>query len=247
MSLKLSDVVLSYGGPASAPVVAGLDLDVAPGEILVLTGPSGCGKSTVLRALAGLLRPDRGEVLADGTRVVGTSRDRAMVFQDNALLPWRTVQSNVELALKLAGHPRQGRREEAQRWIADVGLTGFERYLPKSLSGGMRQRVQLARGLAGAPRAVMMDEPFGALDTQTRATMQRLLVDTWSTHPTTVVFVTHDVDEALLIGDRIAVLGRAGQPLRALLDVPRPRDASGARSALRAEVIAALDHSELIS
>jgi NitT/TauT family transport system ATP-binding protein len=170
-----------------------------------------------------------------------------MVFQDNALLPWRTVQSNIELALKLAGRPRHGRREEAQRWIADVGLTGFERYLPKSLSGGMRQRVQLARGLAGAPRAVMMDEPFGALDTQTRATMQRLLVDTWSTHPTTVVFVTHDVDEALLIGDRIAVLGRAGQPLRALLDVPRPRDADVTRSALRAEVIAALNHSELIS
>ena len=244
MSLTLRDVVLSYGG---APVVDGLDLDVAPGEILVLTGPSGCGKSTVLRALAGLLPPDRGEVLGDGARVTTTSRDRAMVFQDNALLPWRTVQSNVELALKLAGRPRQGRREEALRWIADVGLTGFEKYLPKSLSGGMRQRVQLARGLAGAPRAVMMDEPFGALDTQTRATMQRLLIDTWRAHPTTVVFVTHDVDEALLIGDRIAVMGRAGQPLRALLDVPSPRDTTVTRSALRSEVIAALDYSELVS
>jgi NitT/TauT family transport system ATP-binding protein len=244
MGLTLSDVVLSYGG---APVVDGLDLDVRPGEILVLTGPSGCGKSTVLRALAGLLRPDRGAVLADGARITTTSRDRAMVFQDNALLPWRTVQSNVELALKLAGRPRHGRRTEARKWIADVGLAGFEQYLPKSLSGGMRQRVQLARGLAGAPRAVMMDEPFGALDTQTRATMQRLLVDTWRTHPTTVVFVTHDVDEALLIGDRVAVLGRAGQPLRALLEVPRPRDPDVVRTTLRAEVIAALDHSELIS
>lgn len=244
MALRLRDLVLSYGG---APVVDGLDLDVAPGEILVLTGPSGCGKSTVLRAIAGLLRPDGGEVLADGERVTTTSRDRAMVFQDNALLPWRTVQSNVELALKLAGAPRQGRRDEAIKWVADVGLTGFERYLPKSLSGGMRQRVQLARGLAGAPRAVMMDEPFGALDAQTRATMQRLLIDTWRAHPTTVVFVTHDVDEALLIGDRIAVLGRAGQPLRALLDVPSPRDTTVVRSAVRAEVIAALDHSELIS
>ena len=112
MSLRLSDVVLSYGG---APVVDGLDLDVAPGEILVLTGPSGCGKSTVLRALAGLLRAERGEILADGARVVTTSRDRAVVFQDNALLPWRTVQSNIELALELAGRPREGRREEAQR------------------------------------------------------------------------------------------------------------------------------------
>jgi len=194
MSLTLRDVVLGYGG---APVVDGLDLDVQPGEILVLTGPSGCGKSTVLRALSGLLPPLSGQVLADGEPVATTSRDRAMVFQDSALLPWRTVQSNVQLALKLAGRPRAGRRDEALRWIDDVGLAGFEHYLPKSLSGGMRQRVQLARGLAGAPRAVMMDEPFGALDAQTRATMQRLLVDTWRAHPTTVVFVTHDVDEAV--------------------------------------------------
>ncbi|MEV3904306.1 ABC transporter ATP-binding protein [Mycobacterium sp. NPDC050551] len=248
MNLTLRDLVLSYGG---APVIDGLSLDVRPGEILVLTGPSGCGKSTVLRALAGLLTPDSGEVLADGRPVTTTSRDRAMVFQDNALLPWRTVQSNVELALKLAGRPRQGRREEALKWIADVGLTGFERYLPKSLSGGMRQRVQLARGLAGEPRAVMMDEPFGALDAQTRTTMQELLIDTWRAHPTTVVFVTHDVDEALLIGDRIAVLGRAGQPLRALFDVPTPRDHTVDRSALRAEAISNLgtapDQSELVS
>jgi NitT/TauT family transport system ATP-binding protein len=241
--LELRDLVLSYGGP---PVVDGLDLTVRPGEILVLTGPSGCGKSTVLRALAGLLRPDSGRILADGSPVITTSRDLAMVFQDNALLPWRTVRSNIELALKLAGRPRTGRREDALRWIADVGLTGFEDYLPKSLSGGMRQRVQLARGLAGAPRAVMMDEPFGALDTQTRASMQRLLIETWRAHPTTVVFVTHDVDEALQIGDRIAVLGRAGQPLRALVEVPEPRVDGVDRSALRAGVIAALDHSELV-
>jgi NitT/TauT family transport system ATP-binding protein len=243
-TLELHDLVLSYGGP---PVVDGLDLTVRPGEILVLTGPSGCGKSTVLRALAGLLRLDSGRILADGSPVITTSRDLAMVFQDNALLPWRTVRSNIELALKLAGRPRAGRREEALRWIADVGLTGFENYLPKSLSGGMRQRVQLARGLAGAPRAVMMDEPFGALDTQTRASMQRLLIETWRAHPTTVVFVTHDVDEALQIGDRIAVLGRAGQPLRALVEVPEPRVDGVDRSALRTGVIAALDHSELLS
>jgi NitT/TauT family transport system ATP-binding protein len=243
MSLKLHDLVLGYGGP---PVVDRLNLTVRPGEILVLTGPSGCGKSTVLRALAGLSRPDSGRIVADGDPVVSTSRDRAMVFQDNALLPWRTVRSNVELALKLAGRARAGRRAEALRWIDDVGLAGFQEYLPKNLSGGMRQRVQLARGLAGAPRAVMMDEPFGALDTQTRASMQRLLIETWRAHPTTVVFVTHDVDEALLIGDRVAVLGRAGQPLRALLEVPEPR-AVVDRAAVRAEVIAALDHSELVS
>jgi NitT/TauT family transport system ATP-binding protein len=239
MSLELDRVRLSYTG---IPVIDGLSLAVRPGEILVLTGPSGCGKSTVLRALVGLLAPDDGQVLADGAEVTTTSGDRGMVFQDNALLPWRTVRSNIELALRLRGEPRATRRARAERWIAELGLTGFGNYLPKSLSGGMRQRVQLARGLAGAPRAVMMDEPFGALDTQTRAAMQRLLIDTWRAHPTTIVFVTHDVDEALLLGDRIAVLGQAGRPLRALLDVPDPR-ADLPRPTLRAEIIAALDHS----
>jgi NitT/TauT family transport system ATP-binding protein len=239
MSLELERVRLSYTG---IPVIDGLSLTVRPGEILVLTGPSGCGKSTVLRALAGLLRPDDGRVLADDAEVTTTSGDRGMVFQDNALLPWRTVRSNIELALRLRGDSRATRRAQAEHWIDELGLAGFGNYLPKSLSGGMRQRVQLARGLAGAPRAVMMDEPFGALDTQTRAAMQRLLIDTWRTHPTTIVFVTHDVDEALLLGDRIAVLGQAGRPLRAVLDVPEPR-ADLSRAALRAEIIAALDHS----
>ena len=240
MRLQLDDVRLSYTG---RPVVDGLSLTVQPGEILVLTGPSGCGKSTVLRALAGLLRPDSGQVLADGHEVTGTSRDRGMVFQDSALLPWRTVRSNIELALQLRGQQRAGRRQRAEQWIDEVGLTGFADYLPKSLSGGMRQRVQLARGLAGAPRAVMMDEPFAALDTQTRGAMQRLLIDTWRAHPTTIVFVTHDVDEALILGDRVAVLGGVGQPLRTVIDVPEPRTEQTGRQALRTEIITALGHS----
>ncbi|TXI62671.1 ABC transporter ATP-binding protein [Mycolicibacterium mageritense] len=239
MRLELDAITLSYTG---SPVIADLSLVVEPGEILVLTGPSGCGKSTLLRALTGLLRPDAGRVLADGAVVTTTSRDRGMVFQDSALLPWRTVRSNIEPALQLRGEPKSTRRDRAERWISEVGLTGFGDYLPKSLSGGMRQRVQLARGLAGAPRAVMMDEPFAALDTQTRAAMQRLLIDTWRAHPTTVVFVTHDVDEALILGDRVAVLGRAGRPLRAVVDVPAPRT-DVQRSALRAEIIAALEQS----
>ncbi|WP_166904494.1 ABC transporter ATP-binding protein [Mycobacterium sp. DL440] len=238
MRLELDRIRLSYTG---TPVIEDLSLTVQPGEILVLTGPSGCGKSTLLRALTGLLRPDGGRVLADGDPVTTTSRDRGMVFQDSALLPWRTVRSNIELALQLRGEPKAGRRERADRWIAEVGLSGFADFLPKSLSGGMRQRVQLARGLAGAPRAVMMDEPFAALDTQTRAAMQRLLIDTWKAHPTTIVFVTHDVDEALTLGDRVAVLGRAGQPLRALIEVGQPRTDHPERSALRAEIIAALE------
>jgi sulfonate transport system ATP-binding protein len=235
-SLELDRVRLSYNGVA---VIDELSLAVRPGEILVLTGPSGCGKTTVLRALAGLLAPDAGRVLADGAEVTGTSGDRGVVFQDNALLPWRSVRSNIELALRLRGEPRTTRTAQADRWIGELGLTGFGDYLPKNLSGGMRQRVQLARGLAGAPRAVMMDEPFGALDTQTRAAMQRLLIDSWRAHPTTIVFVTHDVDEALTLGDRIAVLGRAGHPLRAVVDVPRPRS-DRAHPEQRAEIIAAL-------
>lgn len=242
MRLELDAITLSYTG---TPVLDGLSLTVQPGEILVLTGPSGCGKSTVLRALAGLLAPDAGRVLADGDQVTTTSRDRGMVFQDSALLPWRTVRSNIELALQLRGEPRSGRRARAERWIDEVNLTGYADYLPKSLSGGMRQRVQLARGLAGAPRAVMMDEPFGALDAQTRAAMQRLLIDTWRAHPTTIVFVTHDVDEALALGDRVAVLGRSAPSLRALVDVPQPRTdpTQPGRAALRAEILAALDNS----
>jgi NitT/TauT family transport system ATP-binding protein len=238
VSLELDRVRLSYTG---IPVIDELSLTVRSGEILVLTGPSGCGKSTMLRALAGLLAPDSGRILADDAEVTGTSGERGMVFQDNALLPWRTVRSNIELALRLRGEPRATRRAAAEHWIDELGLTGFGNYLPKSLSGGMRQRVQLARGLAGAPRAVMMDEPFGALDTQTRAAMQRLLIDTWRTHPTTIVFVTHDVDEALTLGDRVVVLGKAGQPARAVLDVPDPR-IDRQRVELRAEIIAALDH-----
>jgi NitT/TauT family transport system ATP-binding protein len=236
MSLELDRLRLCYSGIA---VIDDLSLTVRPGEILVLTGPSGCGKTTVLRALAGLLAPDDGRVLADGAEVSSTSGDRGVVFQDNALLPWRTVRSNIELALRLRGVPRANRATEADRWIAELGLTGFGDYLPKNLSGGMRQRVQLARGLAGAPRAVMMDEPFGALDTQTRAAMQRLLIDSWRAHPTTIVFVTHDVDEALTLGDRVAVLGRAGQPLRALVDVPQPRS-DRTHPEIRAEIVAAL-------
>lgn len=221
MRLALEDIRIGYG---DSTVIDGLDLVVGAGEIVVLTGPSGCGKSTVLRAIAGLLPVRGGRVLADGDPVVTTSRDRAMVFQEDALHPWRTVRKNILLALALRGVPRQQRREHAEQWIAEIGLDGFGDYLPKSLSGGMRQRVQLARGLAGSPRAVLMDEPFGALDAQTRTSMQELLLHTLAGHPSTVVFVTHDVDEALLLGDRVVVLGRAGEPVRAVVDIPHPRD-----------------------
>ncbi|MGN2639667.1 ABC transporter ATP-binding protein [Nocardia takedensis] len=231
MRLELNGIRIDYGAGA---VIDGLDLSIAAGEVLVLVGKSGCGKSTLLRAVAGLRAPSAGRILADGDPVTGPSADRALVFQDDALLPWRTARQNIELALRLRGVARAARRERALHWVREVGLDGFADYLPRDLSGGMRQRMQLARSLAGAPRAVLMDEPFGALDTQTRATMQRLLVDTWRAHPTTIVFVTHDLDEALLLGDRIAVVGDGA--IRALVEVPAPRTDVD-RGALKADLL----------
>lgn len=234
MRLDLESVRISYGRKT---VVHDLDLTVAAGEVLVLVGKSGCGKSTLLRAIAGLRKPAAGVIRADEDTVTGPSADRALVFQDDALLPWRTARANIDLALRLRGVSRTERAQRSQRWLDEVGLSGYADYLPRDLSGGMRQRVQLARSLVSSPRAVLMDEPFGALDSQTRAEMQRLLVETWRAHPTTIVFVTHDLDEALLLGDRIAVLG-AGS-LRAVVEVPDPREPVD-RSALRARILESL-------
>jgi NitT/TauT family transport system ATP-binding protein len=240
IALTATGLELGYGG---TPVVRGLDLDIKPGELFVVAGASGCGKSTLLRVFAGLLAAHAGSVLADGQPVRGTSPDRALVFQDDALLPWRTAQRNVELPLAIRGVPRGDRRARARQWLARVGLAGHEDRLPGRLSGGMRQRVQLARTLAGQPRAVLMDEPFGALDAQTRAAMQRLLIEVRDDAPATVVFVTHDVDEALLLGDRVAVLAPYG--LRELIDVPYPRDprarAEPDVTACRTRILAALE------
>ncbi|MFT3899096.1 MAG: ABC transporter ATP-binding protein [Gordonia sp. (in: high G+C Gram-positive bacteria)] len=237
-ALTIDELTLRHG---ERTIIDNLSLDIEAGEILVVTGPSGCGKSTLLRALAGLRPLDAGRVLVDGDEISGTSRDRAMVFQEDALHPWRTVRRNIELALALRGVPRAGRREQALTWIGEIGLDGFADHLPKTLSGGMRQRVQLARGLAGAPRAVLMDEPFGALDAQTRASMQELLLRTLAAHPATVVFVTHDIDEAVLLGDRVVVLGRAGEPVRSVVDV---NHVQGDRAAARATIAAALSGTE---
>ncbi|WP_433325664.1 ABC transporter ATP-binding protein [Spirillospora sp. CA-294931] len=206
-ALRAEGAALAYGDRA---VITGLDLDVAEGEVLAVLGPSGCGKSTLLRAFAGLLPVAAGRVLAGGVPITGPGRDRTLIFQDDALLPWRSARRNVELALAVRGVPRGERRDQARSWLERVGLGEAAERLPRALSGGMRQRVQLARALAAEPRAILMDEPFGALDAQTRAAMQRLLLGVLRDAPATVVFVTHDVDEALLIGDRIVVLGPSG-------------------------------------
>ncbi|MGP3962382.1 ABC transporter ATP-binding protein [Nonomuraea sp. 3N208] len=214
LGFALEGLSLGYGRDL---VVREVDLRIVPGEVLVVVGASGSGKSTLLRALAGLLPPVGGVVRADGAEVTGTSAERAMVFQDDGLLPWRTVLRNVELPLRIRKVGRRERAAAARDWIERVGLTGAADRLPRELSGGMRQRVQLARALVAAPRAVLMDEPFGALDAQTRAQMQRLLLDVLRDTQATVVFVTHDVDEALLLADRVAVLG--GHGVRAVFGV----------------------------
>ncbi|MFF9164679.1 ABC transporter ATP-binding protein [Streptomyces longwoodensis] len=229
-------------GRPDAPVLHDVTLDVRPGEILTVVGPSGCGKSTLLRTLAGLLAPLAGSVEQDGRPLTGPSADRALVFQEDALLPWRTLRGNVELPLAIQGVPRSERREQAGSWLARVGLAAQAKQLPHRVSGGQRQRAQLARALAGSPRAVLMDEPFGALDAQTRSGMQDLLVEVLRGTGATVVFVTHDVDEALFLGDRIALLA-AGR-VASVRDVPRPRDRGAlddpARLALRRAVLSSL-------
>ncbi|WP_217140606.1 ABC transporter ATP-binding protein [Streptomyces sp. AC627_RSS907] len=237
--LALRDATL---GRPDTPALTGVDIVVSPGEILAVVGPSGCGKSTLLRTLAGLLPPLAGTAEQDGHRIDGPAADRALVFQEDALLPWRTLRANVELPLAVQGLPRTERRTQAAAWLGRVGLAEQAGQLPHRVSGGQRQRAQLARALAGRPRAVLMDEPFGALDAQTRAGMQDLLVEVLHGTGATVVFVTHDVDEALFLGDRVALLG-AGR-LIAVRDVPRPRDRTArddpASVALRRDVLTSL-------
>jgi sulfonate transport system ATP-binding protein len=230
------DLSLGYAGE---PVVEHVELDIAAGEIVVVLGHSGCGKSTLLRAIAGLLTPLEGEVVADGKRVCGPDADRALVFQEDALLPWRTARKNVELPLAIQGVGGRDRRRIAAEWLDRVGLSRHADRLPGQLSGGMRQRVQLARALAGAPGVICMDEPFGALDAQTRGSMQELLIEAWQASGCTVVFVTHDVDEALVLGDRIVVLGRNGVVAEHVIEHPRdPERPTGAD--VRAEILTAL-------
>ncbi|MEU7553958.1 ABC transporter ATP-binding protein [Streptomyces sp. NPDC044571] len=232
-ALRLDGVRLGRPGAA---VLDRLDLDVRPGEVLAVVGPSGCGKSTLLRTLAGLLPPLGGRAEQDGRPITGPDAERALVFQDDALLPWRTARANVELPLAIRGTPRADRRTAAADWLARVGLADHAHKLPHRLSGGQRQRVQLARALVARPRAVLMDEPFGALDAQTRSEMQDLLVDVLAGTGATVVFVTHDVDEALFLGDRIALLGSGGE----VLDVPHPRQRDTDRSPLRQQILNSL-------
>lgn len=225
--LSLSDVTVRFE-PKDKPAVLALDdvsLKVANDTFSVIVGPSGCGKSTLLRLVAGLEVPTSGHMELDGDQIGGPSADRGMVFQSYTLFPWLTVRENVMFGPKLKNLSKSECADIADDLIRAVHLTGFEKSYPRELSGGMRQRVALARALANDPRILLMDEPFGALDSQTRQAMQELLLDVWQSRRKTVLFITHDIDEAIFLGDEVHVMSARPGKIQKSLDItiPRPR------------------------
>ena len=225
--LQLRDITMTFRTRRGDEVLAvdNLSLDVADREFITIVGPSGCGKSTLLRVAAGLVQPSFGEALVDGKPIKGPGADRGMVFQSYTLFPWLTVQGNIEYGLKIKRMPAAQRTQLVSEYIEMVGLQGFEHSYPKELSGGMMQRVAIARALANDPEVLLMDEPFGALDAQTRIIMQELLVNLWQRTPKTILFVTHDIDEALFLGDRVYIMTARPGRIKQVMDVhlPRPR------------------------
>lgn len=208
-----------------SPLVAldNIDLTIAPQEFFCLLGPSGCGKTTLLKLIAGLLRPTRGEIRVDRVHIHAPGPDRAMVFQNFALLPWADVLTNIAFGLELRGTPRAERLATARQLVHMMGLQGFEHSYPRQLSGGMQQRVGLARALAVNPQILLMDEPFSALDTQTRRLLQEDVLELHARVPKTVIFVTHSMDEAVRLGDRVALMSPRPGRIQEIVTVPLPR------------------------
>lgn len=220
-----------------------VSLKVGRGEFAAIVGPSGCGKSTLLRMLAGLERPDSGQVLVEGKPVTGPGPDRTMIFQEHALYPWRSVAENVGFGLELGGVGKAERQQRVHEALQRVGLAGFEGYYPHQLSGGMKQRASIARALVMDPRVLLLDEPYGALDAMTRLQMQNDLLRIWQGSGKTMLLITHDIDEALYLADRVFVMSaRPGRVLRELkLEQVRPRSRSHPRyGQLRQDVLEAL-------
>jgi NitT/TauT family transport system ATP-binding protein len=215
-------------GKQAFEAVQNVSISIQPGEFVCLLGPSGCGKSTLLGALAGHLRATTGSIQLDSQSIDEPHPDRGLVFQQHTLFPWKRILDNVAFGLKMRGMPRAERHERARELLELVGLAGFERHYPSQLSGGMQQRVEIARVLINHPRVMLMDEPFGALDAQTRLMMQQLLLDIWERIRTTIVFITHDIDEALFLADRILVMSpRPGRIIEEIaLEFARPRQAA---------------------
>lgn len=219
--LQVSGVAKTFPGREGGTVaLEATDLLVQENDFITILGPSGCGKSTLLRMVAGLDTPTTGIISLDGKPVHGPGADRGMVFQSYTLFPWLTVLQNVCFGLREKGMPLREQQDIARRFLAKVGLSGFEDHFPKQLSGGMQQRTALARALANDPRILLMDEPFGALDHQTRELMQELLLGIWESERKTVLFVTHDIDEAVFMGNRVVVM--SARPGRIKCDLPVP-------------------------
>src|SRR5689334_2335588 len=219
--LKIDQVSRTFParqGNAPTRALEPTDLSVGNNDFVTILGPSGCGKSTLLRIIAGLDRPTSGRVTIDGREVTGPGADRGMVFQSYTLFPWLTVRENIAFGLRERGIPQEERRKVADRYIDQVGLSGFESHWPKQLSGGMQQRTAIARALANDPKILLLDEPFGALDNQTRVLMQEMLLGIWERERKTVLFVTHDIEEAIFLGSRVLVM--TARPGRIKLDVP---------------------------
>ncbi len=217
--VELDAVTMRFG---QHTVTEPISLRIGAGEVVCIVGPSGCGKTTLLRAIAGLMRPSNGSVQIDGHDAANAPDGVAMVFQHFGLFPWKSVQANVAYPLRLRGVPKQAASQRAGELIALMGLGGFEHSYPHQLSGGMQQRTGLARALAADPRVLLMDEPFGALDAQTREVLQFELLRTWREQPVTTVFVTHSIDEAVLFGDRVVVLNGCPSAVVEVIDVKLP-------------------------
>ena len=226
--LAIEHVSRTFPGVHRGPPTRALepiDLAVADNDFVTILGPSGCGKSTLLRLVAGLDRPSSGRIVLDGAPVREPGPDRGMVFQSYTLFPWLTVADNIAFGLREKGVARERRSEVVREWLGRIGLTGFEHHYPKQLSGGMQQRTAIARALANGPRILLMDEPFGALDNQTRALMQELLLGIWERARKTVLFVTHDIEEAIFLGSRVLVMTARPGRIKAevAVDLPHPR------------------------
>ncbi|CCD98509.1 ABC transporter ATP-binding protein [Bradyrhizobium sp. STM 3809] len=212
-------------GHAPTRALEPVALTIGNNDFVTILGPSGCGKSTLLRIVAGLDHPTSGKVLLDGSEVEGPGADRGMVFQSYTLFPWLTVRENIAFGLRERGVPEDKRNAVADRFIQQIGLTGFENHWPKQLSGGMQQRCAIARALANDPKILLLDEPFGALDNQTRVLMQEMLLGIWERDQKSVLFVTHDIEEAIFLGSRVLVMSARPGRIKAdiKIDLPHPR------------------------
>jgi NitT/TauT family transport system ATP-binding protein len=224
--ISVSNVSFRYRSANRQSVVAldDVSFEVADNEVLSIVGPSGCGKSSLISLIAGLARPDTGQILADGKQVRGPGADRGVVFQELGLMPWRTVEGNIGQGLGIARVPKAERMATVARFVTMVGLTGFEKRYPHELSGGMKQRVAVARTLAAGPKVMLMDEPFAAVDAQTRVTLQKDLLEISTQTRTTILLVTHSVEEAAFLGDRVMIMSRRPGHVKEIIDIPIPRE-----------------------